>query len=401
MTTVYKKISIAVLSLIAVASIAWWSIGPDWRALLVDPPQEADILFWSQSQRDVGFKMMDKLPMLVTSSTIKPSNTIRELPIGPSFDFELDIDTFFQEQHLAGALILHKGRIRFERYGIGHSPAKRWTSFSVAKSVTSTLVGIAIKDGYINSLDDKVSQYVEGLKGSAYDQVSIAQLLTMTSGVQWHEDYADPQSDVAKFNNHKAADGLSSIVSYMRMLPRAHAAGEQWHYSTGESNLIGVMVGEAIGRPISEYLSEKIWQPFGMADQASWLLSPDGLEIAGCCIQASLRDFARYGLFVLEDGKIDGVSIVPDDWFNQATSKQADIGRDGAGYGFQWWTFEDGSFTARGIFGQNIFIDPKRELVIAFNGNWEHADEPDLNRERFEFIDSVRSLIDQEDSVAE
>ncbi|MFT5276378.1 MAG: CubicO group peptidase (beta-lactamase class C family) [Glaciecola sp.] len=396
MNTIFKWIGIIGLTLAVLAGIGWWSIGPDWRALLSDPPQDTNILFWSQSQRDVGFKMMDKLPALVKSREIEPSATIRELPDGEPVAFDIDMDDFFAKQNLAGALILHKGKVRYERYGIGHSPEKRWTSFSVAKSLTSSLVGIALKDGYIKSLDDNVSDYIKGLKGSAYDAVTITQLLTMTSGVQWDEDYSDPQSDVAKFNNHVASDGLSTIVSYMRGLPRAYPAGEKWQYSTGETNLIGILVGEATGRSLSQYLTEKIWKPFGMESQASWLLSPDGLEISGCCIQASLRDFARVGLFVLEDGKINGTATLPDGWFEMATTKRADIGRPGSGYGYQWWTFDDGSFTARGIFGQTIFIDPKRQLVVAFNGNWEKATDSELNKQRFDFIDSVRASIDQE-----
>ncbi|WP_371194438.1 serine hydrolase domain-containing protein [Glaciecola sp. SC05] len=396
MITILKWLGVLAMCLMIAAGIAWWAIGPDWRALLLDPPQDANVLFWSQSQRDVGFKMTDKLPQLIKSNVIEPSHTPRDLPIGAPLPLATNMDLFFEQQNLAGALILHKGQIRFERYGIGHSPDKRWTSFSVAKSLTSSLVGMALKDGYIGSLDDKVSQYIEGLKGSAYDDVTIRQLLTMTSGVKWNEDYSDPQSDVAKFNNHIASDGLPSIVSYMRKLPRAHPAGQQWHYSTGETNLIGILVGESTGRPLAQYLSEKIWQPFGMADKASWLLSSDGLAISGCCIQASLRDFARYGLFVLEDGKINGSATLPDGWMAMATSKQTDIGREGRGYGFQWWTFDDGSFTARGIFGQTIFIDPKRQLVVAFNGNWKNATEPELNKARFEFIDEVRLLLDEE-----
>jgi len=396
MNKLTKWIGITVITLVALGGIGWWSISPDWRALLSDPPQDTNILFWSPSQRDVGFKMMDKLPTLVKSSPIVASANARALPEGEKLVFDIDMDAFFAKQRLAGALILHNGSIRYERYGLGHSPEKRWTSFSVAKSLTSSLVGIALKDGYIKSLDDNVSDYIDGLKGSAYDNVTILQLLTMTSGVQWDEDYSDPQSDVAKFNNHVANDGLPTIVSYMRSLPRAYPAGEQWQYSTGETNLIGILVGEATGRSISQYLTEKIWQPFGMANKASWLLGSDGFEISGCCIQASLRDFARYGLFVLEGGKINDKPILPEGWFETATSKQADIGIDGKGYGYQWWTFDDGSFTARGIFGQTIFIDPKRQLVVVFNGNWNNAQEPELNQQRFEFIDTIRAMIDQQ-----
>ena len=235
------------------------------------------------------------------------------------------------------------------------------------------------------------------MQGSAYDDVTVAQLLTMTSGVQWNEDYGDPQSDVAKFGTYVSNDGLPSIVSYMRKLPRAYSAGEQWQYSTGETNLIGVLVSQATGRTLSRYLIEKIWKPFGMESQASWLFSPDGrIEMSGCCIQASLRDFARYGLFVLEAGTIHHTSILPNEWFATATSKQADIGSPGFGYGYQWWTFDDGSFTASGIFGQTIYIAPKRQLVVAFNGNWEEATEQELEKQRYKFIDSVRKSTDQE-----
>ena len=378
------------------AAVFLWAIGPDWRVLALNPPKDTNILFWDQQQRDAGFKVLDELSLMVKSRTIIPSGNVKELPMGMPLNLNVDMDAFFEDQRLSGALILHKGQIRYERYGIGHSPEKRWTSFSVAKSFTSTLVGIALKDGDINSLDDSVSTYIDGLKGSVYDDVSILQLLTMTSGVAWNESYTEPDSDVAKFNFHQANDGLPNIVSYMRTLKRAHPAGEQWHYSTGETNLIGILVAQATGRNISDYLTEKIWQPFGMADKASWLLGPDGNEISGCCMQASLRDYARYGLFIAQGGKINGVSVLPDGWLADATSTQISIGIEGSGYGYQWWTFDDGSFTARGIFGQTIFVDPKRELVIAFNGNWLNASDEALNTKRFEFIDKVQYTVDQQ-----
>jgi CubicO group peptidase (beta-lactamase class C family) len=392
----FKWIGISFLSLLIIAAIFLWAIGPDLRALVLDPPKDTNILFWSQSQRDAGFKVLDKASPLVNVRSIEPSSSARELPIGKPLPLTDDMDDFFEEQRLSGVLILHKGKIRYERYGIGHSPEKRWTSFSVAKSFTSSLVGIALKNGDINSLDDSVSKYIVDLKGSVYDDVTIEQLLTMTSGVEWNESYTDPNSDVAKFNFHKNEDGFPTIVSYMRTLSRAYPAGEQWNYSTGETNLIGILVEQATGRNISQYLTEKIWKPFGMENKASWILGPDGNEISGCCIQASLRDFARYGLFIVEDGKINGVSVLPDGWLAAATTKRADYGLKGRGYGYQWWTFDDGSFTARGIFGQTIFIDPQREMVFAFNGNWPTASDAVLNTKRFEFIDRVRVAVDEQ-----
>ena len=121
---------------------------------------------------------------------------------------------------------------------------------------------------------------------------------------------------------------------------------------------------------MSDYLSEKVWVPGGMEQQATWILSRSGREISGCCIQAATRDFARYGLFILGGARANGQSIVPEGWLAEATTQRTGIGRPGRGYGYQWWTYDDGSFAARGIFGQGIFIDPKRRLVIASNADW-------------------------------
>ncbi len=268
---------------------------------------------------------------------------------------------------------MHDGKLRLERYGLGFDAAGRWTSFSVAKSFTSTLVGAALRDGHIRSMDDKVSDYIPQMKGSAYDAVSIRQLLTMTSGVKWNEDYADPNADVAKFNNHKPDDGSDALVSYMRQLPREVPAGTRWLYSTGETNLVGVLVSQAVKKPLSQYLQEKLWQPLGMEQQATWILSRTGHEISGCCIQAAARDYARFGQFIADGARINGQSLVPDGWLAEATTTRVPTDRPPLGYGYQWWTNPDGSFAARGIFGQGIFIDPRRQLVIVTNSDWDKA----------------------------
>jgi CubicO group peptidase (beta-lactamase class C family) len=216
----------------------------------------------------------------------------------------------------------------------------------------------------------------------------------MSSGVRWNEDYEDPNADVAQFNNAKPEPGMDATVSYMRKLPRAHPPGEVWHYNTGETNLIGVLVSSATGKPLSRYLEEKIWHPAGMQADATWLLGKTGHEIAGCCLQASTRDFARFGLFVLANGQAGGRQIVPADWFAAATHKQKDIGEPGRGYGFQWWTYDDGSVAAQGIFGQGIFIDPQRRLVIASHSNWSRASLGPESAARQVFYARVRALLD-------
>ena len=156
-----------------------------------------------------------------------------------------------------------------------------------------------------------------------------------------------------------------------------------------------MLVASATGKPLAQYLEEKIWKPAGMAAKATWLLGKTGREIAGCCIQAATRDYARMGLFVLANGVAQGKAIVPPGWFADATTKQKDIGIPGRGYGFQWWTYDDGSVAARGIFGQGIFIDPKRKLVIASNANWTRANKGPEPEAREAFYKQVQALVDK------
>ena len=362
--------------------------GCDTIKLYANLPKDKDVLFWTQDQRDNAFRALEKL---ATVRDIKAGGKVHALPEGKPLNVGLDIDTYMRNQRTAGLIILQDGKIRLERYGLGYTPEGRWTSFSVAKSFTSTLVGAAIKDGKIKSLEDKVTQYIPGLRGSVYDDVTVRQLLTMTSGVKWNEDYADPKSDVALFGKQKPVKGEDITVSYMKTLKREALPGTKWVYKTGETNLIGVLVSSATGRNLGEYLSEKVWKPYGMEADAFWVLGDTGHEISGCCLSARLRDYARFGQFVMEGGK----GVVPDDWFAQATSKQADIGQRGRGYGFQWWTNDDGSYAAQGIFGQGIFIDPKRRLVIATNGNWPKATDPEtVGAERERFYDAVQAAVD-------
>lgn len=397
-----KKIAGGTLLALAVAgTVGWFSLDKETRGLLKTVPTNRDLLFWSVPQRDAAFRALDRIPLLAKWRVVEPAGTPRALPPGPPLQHLPDIDAYMAVQRSSALLIVHDGKLRLERYGLGFDADGRWTSFSVAKSFTSTLVGAALQDGFIKSMDDKVSTYIPQMKGSAYDEVSIRQLLTMTSGVRWNENYSDPQSDVARFNQHQPEPGVDALVSYLRALPRESPAGERWLYSTGETNLVGILVSQATGKPLAQYLEEKIWKPAGMEHRATWILSKTGQEISGCCLQAAPRDFARFGLFILDGATAGGKSTVPQGWLQQATHKQADIGKPGRGYGYQWWTYDDGSFAARGIFGQGIFIDPQRKLVITSNANWAGgASEPRANEAREAFYKAVQRAVDQESAPA-
>lgn len=361
-----------------------------------DMPKDMNVLFWSQDVRDKAFQSMETMPsgqFHVIEVGDKPS----ALAQGKALDLGLDLDAYMASQRHAGLIIMVDGQIRTEKYALGFGPEKRWTSFSVAKSFTSTLVGAAIKDGAIRSLDDLVTDYIPELKSSGYEGVTVRQLLTMTSGVRWNEDYADPKSDVALFNLQQPVAGEDITVSYMKNLPREAEPGTRWLYNTGETNLIGVLVSNATGKTLSEYLSEKVWKPYGMEQDAIWLLGATGHEISGCCISASLRDYTRFGQFLLGGGVADGVAVVPEGWVAEATTKKAGIDIEGRGYGYQWWTYDDGSYAAQGIFGQGIFIDPARKLVIASNGNWPKATDPEtLGEPRQRFYQAVQAAVDRD-----
>ncbi|WP_284336412.1 serine hydrolase domain-containing protein [Comamonas sp. NoAH] len=395
---VLKKLVLRTLLITgAAALVGWFTLDKETRGLLATVPTNRDLLFWTQPQRDAAFRALDRVPLLAKANVVSASNKPSPLPPGPPLDLKIDVQAYMAGQRSAALLIVHQGKLRLERYGLDFEGSGRWTSFSVAKSLTSTLVGAAVKDGFIKNLDDKVSVYIPDLKGSAYDDVSVRQLLTMTSGVKWNEDYADPDSDVARFNNHQPEEGVEALVSYMRKLPREAAPGTRWLYSTGETNLVGTLVQQATQKPLATYLSEKIWGPVGMEQQATWLLSKSGQEIGGCCVQASPRDYARLGLFILNGAQVNGQSIVPEGWWTEATTKRTEIGLPGRGYGYQWWTYDDGSYAARGIFGQGIFIDPQRQLVIVSNANWAGgARDPQATEAREAFYREVQKAIDEE-----
>jgi len=223
-------------------------------------------------------------------------------------------------------------------------------------------------DGTISSLDDPVTKYVKGLRGGAYEGVTVRNVLQMASGVKWDETYTDPNS--RKLLEVQLKQEPSSVLRFMSVLGRAGAPGTIWNYNTGETFVVGAVVEAATGKPLAAYLTEKIWVPWGIEQDASWWLeSPNGMGFGGGGISATLRDFGRFGLFVANDGVIDGRRVVPAGWFDQAGSAQ-EIGGKLVDYGYLWWPLpkgdpiHQGAFEARGIFGQLIYISRKEHLVV-------------------------------------
>lgn len=347
------------------------------------------VLAWSQEQQLAGYPNVDEL---YPTREVKAGGLAFPLPKGAGLeDFSYrfnkrrgDVDSFMLELHTAGLILVHKGRVRLEEYRLDHGPERRWISFSIAKSVTSLLFGIALAEGYIGSVDEPVTRYLPDLKDGPYANTSIKDLLQMSSGVAWNEDYADPESDIARL-----PQGQLALIEYMNKLPRAAKPGAVFNYSTAETDLAGAVLRSAIGNNLSSWLGSRIWRPFGMGADANWLIDAEGgSEFAGCCINATLRDYARLGLLMLRKGRsLSGVQLVPEKWIEESLAPAA----SNEGYGYYWWLMEDGAFAALGAFGQMIWVDPKRELVIAMHSAWPRAEQDRLDEHAFAFF---RALAD-------
>lgn len=279
-----------------------------------------------------------------------------------------DLYDYLSLNRVGGIIVLNDGEVVFERYLLGNSPDTKWMSMSVVKSITATLIGMAIRDGYIDGLDDPLTRYLPRFRETAYDGVTVRHLLQMASGVAWNEAYTDPSSDRRAMLEAQISQQPESILKLMAGLGRAAEPGSRWNYSTGETQVVGALVAAATGKTVAEYLSEKIWQPFGMASDATWWLdAPDGLEIGGSGLSATLRDYARFGLFMLHEGIVDERQTLPEGWVDDATRMQT-IGGDTVEYGYMWWPLDDGAYSAIGIFGQFVYVHPASRTVIAMWG---------------------------------
>ncbi len=359
--------------------------------------QREDVLFWTQAQRTARFARMYEI---FPADRVARGSDVRPLPQGAVLtprwrDDTTTLESYMTRHHLAGVMVLQHGRIRLQRYAPGFGPEQRWTSFSVAKSVTSALLGIALQQGDIRGLDDTLDTYIPQLRHSAYAGVTVQQLLTMTSGVRWNEDYADPHSDVAQMYRSACENGQPHVVSYLAKLPRAYPAGTQWNYNTAETDLLGILVQRATGKSLASFLSQTIWKPYGMVSDAYWLKDEcDGSDTGGSGLSATLADYARIGQFMLDGGRVEGRPVIADAWLHGALHRQQDVDSPGRGYGYLWWTDADGSYAAIGIFGQMVYVDPARQLVIVQVGAWPQATSKELVASRHAFVEAVKRAAD-------
>lgn len=357
-------------------------------------------LTWSEKEQLARYPAMEKV---YKGQTIKKGTKVLELPAGAPINPKVTykgksqtVEAFMKQYRFTGVIVVKDGKILLEKYALGEKPTDRWTTFSVAKSMTSTLIGAAIKDKWITSEYDPITKYLPELKGSAYDGVSLREVMTMTSGAKWNEDYTDPKSDVVLSSIGKYDNETNPLILYMAKLKREAEPGTKFVYKTGETDLAGLALARALaGKTLAQYASEKIWAPFGMEQDGFWVTDLAGQERGGCCMSMTLRDYARMGLFMLGGGVVNGKSILPDGWVDRATTNQLPkSAKDEKGkpqsYGYFWWTETPPNYRASGIFGQGINIYPDDHLVIAFNGATAKASGADVAEPKNALAEALR-----------
>jgi len=338
-------------------------------------PAGGEFLLLPPTQQPHAYANVDRM---FATRVIPRGPATRPLEYGPEARFsytsagtERPISAYIERACVSGLLVLHRGRIVLERYALGLTPERRWSSMSMVKSLTSTLVGAAIQDGFVASLEDRVSTYVAAVRGTAYDAVSVRDLLTMSSGVGWNEDYTDRDSHVNRYSRALGERHAGGVLELLATLKPAHPPGTHFHYNTGDTFLLGCLLTAAIGEPLAHYMSRRIWAPLGMEQDAFYTLESDnGQEIGGSRAGFTLCDLGRFGQFLLDGGRVDGRALLPEDWVRDAGNRAfaldpAQNSFGATGYGYSWWLDDEGSMAAVGFAGQSLVIDRARHLVTA------------------------------------
>jgi CubicO group peptidase (beta-lactamase class C family) len=302
----------------------------------------------------------------------------------PPVDYEYQGQTFTLDDYLArnpatGLLIARGDTILIERYQYARHDRHRFTSWSMAKTVTAMLIGVAIAEGRIRSVDDPAAAYVPALDGTEYGRTSLRHLLQMSSGVRFVEEYTG-KDDAARL----AADtfrqvGPGGVEAVTQFNVRAAPAGTKFYYASAETQVLGLVLRSAVGRPVADYLQEKIWEPIGVEADATWLIDRSGQEAAYCCLNAVLRDYTRLGLLLAHDGQWRGRQIIPAAWIEEATrARPGQPQPDTGGYGYQAWVLagERRMFALRGVRGQAIYVDPHSRLVMVHTAVRKQARDP-------------------------
>lgn len=334
-------------------------------------------LFTGADQRQ-NFQTMDTIfPVGRMSASPEPFVFPRaaEIALPANYRYEgksRSIDSFLEETETMALLVLKGGVLVFERYAPWGGRDRRWKSMSVAKSVISASLGIAVGTGLVATLDDSISSYLPELSGSAYDGVRIKDVLQMSSGAGWNEDYSDPDSDINRFAAITAKGG--SFNGFPPTLKRATEPGTFNFYNSTDTQVLGMLLKRVTARPIHAYIQDVLWHPLGMESEAFWLLDDTGMEMAYAGLNATALDYLKIGELFRLGGCWQGHQIVPNGWVKASITPDAphlmpgDTSRSDSlwGYGYQWWIMDgtEGEFAAVGVYNQFIYVNPARDIVM-------------------------------------
>lgn len=388
-----------------VADCAW--LTQSKKATDMDRADYIFSLFTGASQRD-SFQQLDSLfPVAVMSASPTPFHfpEAMSITLPAIFTHEgtvKDVGAFLAETETMALLVLRDGAVVYEHYAPWGGRDIRWISMSVAKSFVSLALGIAVDEGLVASIEQPVTDYLPALAGSAYGDVRIKDILQMSSGARWNEDYSDPSSDINRFA-HIAAYG-GSFNAFAATLERQRDPGTYNLYNSTDTQVLGMLLVAATGRSLADYVEEKIWHPLGMEAAGYWLVDSEGMEMAYAGLNATARDYAKIGELYRNKGLWHGRRIVPQAWVEASVTPDAPHLMPGAsdlsdslfGYGYQWWVMggEEGDYAAIGVYNQFVYVNPaRRSVVVKLSASPAYGTTNDETSYReYETIDLLRAI---------
>ena len=321
---------------------------------------------------------------------------VSDLPTGETVTLPPETAAFITDRNVTALLVMKNGQIVFEDYYQDTGPDDLRISWSVAKSFLSALMGVIVDEGTIDSIDAPVTQYVPSLIGTAYDGATIKDVLQMSSGVTFDEDYLDFWSDINRMGRILALGG--SMDGFAEGLTDTFApAGQEWKYVSIDTHILGMVIRQATGRSIPDLLSEKIIAPLGLEREPTYLT--DGYQVAFVLggLNLTTRDYARFGQMIAQNGMWNGQQIVPADWIAASTIPSAKTATGKTGYGYQWWIpvgATPGQFMGRGIYGQYIYIDQPKNVVIVLNSGDRNFRDDGVDRQNEDMFRAIAESLD-------
>lgn len=312
------------------------------------------------------------------------------------------LDSFLEQNRNTGLLVLKGDTLLAERYQYERKPEHRFQSYSMAKTVVGMLFGIALGEGKIASIDDRADKYVPELKGHPYGETKLRHLLTMSSGVRFIEEY-NGKDDITELARRTLfQQGPGGVQALLPFNVRVRPAGEKFYYASAETEVLSLVLRNAVGKPLAEYLSEKIWQPMGAEADATWLIDGGGHELGYMGLNVTLRDWGRLGLLLANGGAMDGRQIIPAEWVQAATRPDAQHLRVGYatrynGYGYQTWLVDEkGRFALLGVRGQAVFVDPQSKVVVVHTAVHASSRDSASRAEQFAFFYGVINSVKEQ-----